>query len=261
VDATEEFLVSVGRTEGDTSPERLALLIAAHARPSLDIATELAPIDRIADSVEHGSIESLRQVLFVEFGFIGNTTAYYDADNSMLDMVITRRTGIPITLSVLTMAVARRCGIDLLGIGMPGHFLVRSAADATTFLDPFGGGTVLDVEGCAGLFRHSQGATSRWDPAYVQPVGTVAIIQRMLDNLLAIHRSRGDAHSQLWVARLRAGLPTATRVHRTELAVALANCGRFDAAADLFDQLSQESDPATSSSLRSARDRMRSLMN
>lgn len=261
MDPTESFIESVHRPEGECSVEELALLIAAHRRPDLDIPSTLGRLDDLAARVVLGDLESLRSALFVESGFRGNTEDYYDADNSMLDVVISRRTGIPISLSILTIAVGRRAGIDLVGIGMPGHFLVRSGSDSSLFLDPFGGGAVLDRQRCVDLFHLSQGAAARLGPEHLEPVGTFAIIERVLNNLLAIHRTRADARSQLWVARLRAELPGSTLLQRADVAVALADGGRFDAAADLLDRLAGEADPDTARSLRTARDRMRSLMN
>ena len=261
MDAEGEFIEAVRRPEDDVSLERLSLLVAANARPQLEIDMYLREIDRIAARVNPGDLESLRQVLFSEEGFRGNTTDYYDADNSMLDMVLTRRVGIPITLSVLTIAVARRAGIGLVGIGMPGHFLVRSASDLDVFLDPFGGGLVLRETECEHLFHQSQGSDARFGSGYLAPVGTFAIVERMLNNLLSIHRSRADTRSQLWVARLRAELPQATVLQRADVAIALASGGHFDTSAELFEHLAQGADPSTANTLRAARDRMRSLMN
>jgi pentatricopeptide repeat protein len=149
----------------------------------------------------------------------------------------------------------------LLGVGFPGHFLVRSSTDADLFLDPFSGGAVLDAAGCLSLYRRTHGTDKGFNADYLRPVGTYTIIERMLNNLLAIFRMRSEPGSQLWVAQLRASLPQATVLHRADLASALARAGRFDDAADLFDRLAQQSHPDAAISLRAARDRMRSMMN
>lgn len=252
---------AVTADEQSADLERLVVLIAAHARPDLDVDRVIDQIDHMASGVETGDLGSLRRLLFDDLGFIGDTGSYYDAENSYLDSVIRRRTGIPITLSVLTIAVGSRAGVPLAAVGMPGHFLVKVSGVPDLFLDPFSGGSLLDVEGCLQIYRRIHGTEDGFGPHHLRPVGTYQILERMLNNLLAIFRSGSDPRSQLWVARLRASLPQATVVHRADVASALARGGRFDAAADLFDRLADDSDPDTASSLRAARDRMRSLMN
>jgi regulator of sirC expression with transglutaminase-like and TPR domain len=261
VDSTFEFIEAVSGPEQSADLERLALLISAHARPSIDIDQVVQQIDHLASFVDGGDLDSLRDALFDRCGFQGDSNSYYAEENSYLDAVIQRRRGIPITLSVLTIAIGARIGVPLLGIGFPGHFLVRSSTDANLFLDPFSGGVILDPEGCRSLYRRTHGTEKGFLPDHLRPVGTYSIIERMLNNLLAIFRSRSESRSQLWVAQLRASLPQATVVHRADLASALARGGRFDDAADLFDRLAQESHPDAALSLRAARDRMRSLMN
>ena len=261
VDNTLEFVEAVGGPEDSADLERLALLIAAHARPNLVIEQVVRQIDDLATFVESADLLSVRRALFDHHGFTGDGNSYYDEKNSYLDSVIQRRRGIPITLSVLTISVGTRVGVPLVGVGFPGHFLVRSSTDADVFLDPFSGGAVLDREGCLSLYQRTHGSDKGYHPDLLRPVGTYMIIERMLNNLLAIFRSRSESRSQLWVAQLRAVLPQATVLHRSDLASALARGGRFDEAADLFDRLAQESHPDAAVSLRLARDRMRSLMN
>ena len=237
------------------------MLIAAHAHHDLDVAAALASIDEMASSVEPGRVESLRSVLFDQLGFGGDTCTYYDPDNSYLDRVLSRRRGIPITLSVLTMAVARRSAIAVEGVGMPGHFLVALTDQPDTYLDPFDAGALLSTADCVALFHQLHGSSVRFDPSMLAPVGPLLIIERMLNNLLTIFRSDGDLRSQLWVSRLRAHLPQATLSHRTDVAMVLANSGQFDAAAEIFECLASLADPETAATLLSARDRMRSRMN
>ena len=95
------------------------------------------------ESGPHRSIAALNYVLFQKCAFRGNRDDYFDAKNSFLNEVIDRRIGIPITLSVLYMEVARRIGLPLLGVGFPGHFLVKYLDDREEIvIDPFNGGDI-----------------------------------------------------------------------------------------------------------------------
>src|SRR5205823_9346815 len=103
---------------------------------------------RLGDSPAQ-AVGALNRVLFEEQGFRGNTEAYYDPRNSFLNDVLDRRTGIPITLSTVYMAVGRRAGLTVEGVGLPGHFVARvSTGEGDVLVDPFHGGAVLTAEDC-----------------------------------------------------------------------------------------------------------------
>lgn len=187
--------------------DEAALLIAAHARPGLDVDAQLARLDSLAADVTSPTLDGLRHQLFDVMGFIGNVDDYEDPDNSFLDQVLDRRTGIPITLSVLMMEVGRRIGVPLSGIGMPGHFLVRHDADPVVYVDPFAGGVVLDERGCEARFRALHGPAAPFSRAFLAPTPPLAILTRMLNNLRAIYTTRGPAHALTWVRALRTLLP------------------------------------------------------
>ena len=141
----------------------MAFLIAAHAHPQLDVGAELARLDDLAARCATPTRDGVLAQLFGTEGFHGNEDDDYDPENSMLDTVLDRRIGIPITLSVLAIQVARRVGVTLTGIGAPGHFIVRDADDGTYF-DPFHRGRVLDDRerlGCTGRLRSSRATRSR----------------------------------------------------------------------------------------------------
>jgi len=261
VSVTDRFIECVNSPAQTFVLEEAALLIAAHAHQDLDVDCELSLIEEIAQDVAAGELSSLRAVLFERFGLGGDRLSYYDPENSYLDSVLRRRTGIPITLSILTMAVGRRASISLFGAGMPGHFLVGVRDQPGIFLDPFAAGTVLTTEGCIELFHQLHGSGSVFDASMLAPVDGPAIIERVLNNLLAIFRSEGNIRSQLWVARLRAHLPRATVTQRADVALVLANGGQFDAAAEIFEALARSCDGETEAALLGARDRMRSRMN
>ncbi|MGD9703087.1 MAG: SirB1 family protein [Acidimicrobiia bacterium] len=187
--------------------DEAALLIAAHERPALDLPSHLATLDLLADAVPEASFPALVGSLFGPGGFTGNTTDYYDPDNSLLDAVLSRRIGIPILLAVVAMEVGRRRGVPVLGIGMPGHFLIRSASDPDLFADPFSGPDLFDHDGCRVLFSALTSEPSRWNDAYLAPTSRRDIIVRILNNLKAIHQQRNDYLRLGKVMRMRSVVP------------------------------------------------------
>jgi regulator of sirC expression with transglutaminase-like and TPR domain len=238
MDPTTRFAELVQGPPGQMALDEAALLIAAHARPGLDVAAELALLDRLAAGIAAGDLHDWRRHLFVDLGFSGNLDRYDEPANSFLDQVVRRRRGLPITLSVLGMEVGRRAGLHLEGVGMPGHFLLRAGPD--TFVDPFDGGRVLDRAGCRERFREVNGARATFRPAYLEPVGPQAILARMLNNLKAAYAGRGDVGALSWVIALRHALPRTSPLEDREWARVLGLTGRFTEAADRMESLAEE---------------------
>ena len=261
VDPTVAFAELLTRPEPEIDLDRVAMLIAAHARPDLDVEAELARIDDVAEGCTDGDLASVLGHLFGRLGFQGNPDDYYDPCNSYLDRVVATRRGIPITLSVLTIAVARRRGIDLVGVGMPGHFLVRSVPDAGLFVDPFGNGQVLDIAGVRALFHSLHGPDAAFSQTMLAPVGPRVVATRMLNNLVAIFSSRRDQHGRLGALRLRAAIPGASLEDRAEVAAGLAAVGEFSEAGRWLDALSFEAPEPVAAGYRRAADRLRSRLN
>lgn len=184
--------------------DEAVLTIARCARPDLDVVGELARLDDLAASCPSPTVEGIVRHLFGDLGFAGDRDTYDDPRNSFLDQVLDRRRGIPISLSVLTIEVARRLGVRLHGVGLPGHFVIGSGDDPDLFVDPFGGGAVLDATGLRMLFRQVSGGSTAWDPAWLAPVDHRALLVRMLNNLKASYLRRRDVTGLRWVMRLRA---------------------------------------------------------
>lgn len=241
VEATERFLELCRAPEPTVAVEELALLVAAHATPGLDVGAQLSRLDDLAGSCPTGStgavgVADLVDHLFVRHGFTGDRRDYYDPRNSYLDAVLDRHLGIPITLSILAIAVGRRRGVRLAGVSMPGHFLTRDVRAEDVFVDAFEG-VVLDTRGCVATFRRVHGDAGRFDPGWLRPVGSFAVIARVLANLKSIFLAREDRRALRWCLELRAAVPGVGVGERRELAAVLAATGAFGEAAAIHDEL------------------------
>jgi regulator of sirC expression with transglutaminase-like and TPR domain len=179
-----------------------ALLIAAEGADGLDVAAQLARLEGIvakvapavrAASSRHAKLVALGDELWGRLGFRGNTDDYYDESNSFLSEVLTRRVGLPITLSVVYLHVGRAAGLSLAGVGFPGHFLIRTMdAGVPLFLDPFDAGRIRTAEELGPFLLALSGGRMRLEPEHLLPVRSRAILVRMLSNLKALYVGRAD---------------------------------------------------------------------
>jgi regulator of sirC expression with transglutaminase-like and TPR domain len=190
--------------------DQVALLIAAEERPELDVAHYLRRLDEFAEEVrgELGTeldpyliVGILNRVLFKQLGFHGNTDEYFDPTNSLLDQVIDRRVGIPITLSIVYLEVARRLALPVVGVSFPGHFLVSyQGADERLFIDCFRGGEIVLPRTCQARLDEMFGGKLRFRPEFLDPCPPRAVIARLLSNLKTIHWRRNDYRRALGVS-------------------------------------------------------------
>jgi regulator of sirC expression with transglutaminase-like and TPR domain len=196
------------RPEAELDLGQAALALAEPEYPGLDVAFYLSRLDRLAESAwpsVRGVRESASQAaslvahLVNEEAFQGNTGAYEDPKNSFLNEVLDRRLGIPISLSVVMIEVARRLSVPLQGVSFPGHFLLRAGKleETPLYLDPFGGKTLSKADLAALVQR---GTGQRRDPRSdeLQVATKTQILSRMLTNLRNIYTQQGDA----WRVRL-----------------------------------------------------------
>ena len=223
--------------------DEAALLVAAHDDPDLDLEAEMARLDELAATVREPTLDGLLRSLFDDGGFEGAVDDYYAPENSFLDRVVARRRGIPITLSLLAIEVGRRVGVPLAPVGMPGHFLARDRVLDDVFVDCFARGARLDAAGCQGLFRRLHGPALAWDDAYLDEIPPLAVLHRILGNLMGIYHQSGDAESLAWVLTLRAEFPGAPLAEQIHLAETLERLGRFDAAAARFATVASQVGP------------------
>lgn len=240
--------------------DEAALLLAVATRDSGEVDVGLAALERIAAEVREPTLNGLRAALFRDLGFLGNARDYYDPANSWLDDVVDRRVGIPITLAVLMLEVGRRVGVPLWGVSMPGHFLVRDKVDPEVYVDPFARGQVLDRAGCAARFHAVQGPGSVFDDGFLEPVGTRAILGRMLANLENVASIRSDRALQQRVLALRVVMPDAGIAEHQRCAAVMAANGEVVAAAELLERWADQ-DREGSVAARATADQLRARLN
>jgi regulator of sirC expression with transglutaminase-like and TPR domain len=178
-----------------------ALWIGAEEDAPVDVDTYLGRLDTLAAALrprispELTARERLDQLLayvFRELGFHGNESDYYDPRNSYFHQVLDRRCGLPISLALLLIELARRVGLRIAGVGFPAHFLAVDLDLPQLFIDPFHGGRLLTEYECRVMLRQKTQGRVEFDRNQLRPVGGRQLLIRMLTNLKSVHLSRGD---------------------------------------------------------------------
>jgi regulator of sirC expression with transglutaminase-like and TPR domain len=200
VRAHKSFLEFAALDEDAFPLDRAAFALAEEEYPGFEVQTYLRKLDSLAASVEVlvgedrtpvGMIESINEILFVQEGLRGNTKDYYDPRNSFLNEVLDRKLGIPISLSVIYIEVAKRLDFRINGIGFPGHFLVKHVAgDHEIIIDPFNLGKILTMNDCQELLDRVHSGAVQMNALLLQPMDKRAIITRMLYNLKGIYAQK-----------------------------------------------------------------------
>jgi regulator of sirC expression with transglutaminase-like and TPR domain len=182
--------------------DRLAetcLLLGTFVDPDLDGVDYLGRLDRMAAAVEGDTHLALRRVISIREGIGGNTDNYDHIDNAFLHKVLDSRRGLPIVIAAIWIEVGRRAGIDVQGVGLPGHFLVYAGGQ---LVDPFHFGEAIGSDEAARLVAETMGGSPRLEPSWLNPLGTRAIVARMLTNLAA--RYVDDPVNLEWVTACQA---------------------------------------------------------
>lgn len=226
-----------------------ALAVASYLGHASDAAGELRRLDHLAAGVAGPDLAAVIHHLFTTVGLRGDESSYYDPANSMIPSVLDRRRGIPITLAILAVDVARRLGIAASVVGMPGHVLVGDGDPPGQWIDAFGGGQWLDALGARARFATVHGRHAPFDPRFLLATPDPHVLARLLANLVGIYRDTGDARRLVRVHQLRAAIPDIGGRERTELAEALAAVGRYQEAADLWDLEAAEGSGADAAAL------------
>ena len=211
----ESFAEILARDDVRIDLAHACLMIAQDAYPQLDVERYLGDIERMAMRLRgrmpqamapEERVAALNEFLFGEMGFIGNTEEYYDPRNSYLNEVMDRKTGIPITLSVLYMAVGRRVGLPLEGVSFPGHFLVRlKLRNGILVLDPFAAGAPQSIGELRERLQRvvPPGALDKVAAGelpleqFLDAATNRQILARVLRNLKAIYRDADKPQEQL----------------------------------------------------------------
>ena len=208
---------------GEVPLDEMAFLISSTllGSDSSEIVEQMCRLDELAAAVPSPTFAGIAQFLFTgPDAFIGNRAEYYDPENSLLPRVLDRHAGIPISLSVIMMEVGRRLGVPIVGIGMPGHFLVglaRAHGDVPeTFADPFHEGRIMDADQCQELFHQVTGAHQTFLEGFLAPVHPMAIVERMLNNLKAVYQSLSELDRLHHVMALRSYFPGLGKSEREE---------------------------------------------
>src|SRR5579863_3415183 len=182
--------------------------------PFLDQLNEMA--SQLADRMRNFNdgrdfVETAQRYLFGELGFHGNQQDFFDPSNSFLNQVLERRTGIPITLSVMYMEIARRLAMPVFGIGLPRHFIIEfDDGNYSTYMDPYNGGRTITPQECFAL----AGAKVA-DPILLQRASKKQIVMRMLQNLYEAYRRQRDwTHALPVMDLLMVGAPEVAGMHK-----------------------------------------------
>jgi regulator of sirC expression with transglutaminase-like and TPR domain len=258
------FAVLVGQGTEDERIDlvRAALTIARTDYPNLDASVYCSRIEELAQRVKRlvpdlgdpfASIAALNQVLFEEEGFRGNRDDYYDVRNSFLNDVLDRKLGIPITLAVVYMEVARRVGFPLVGVGMPGHFLLKhyDVEGREILIDPFNRGGIITATDCQRRLDEIYGGQMPLQPEFLIGVSRRQVLVRMLNNLRSIYLSVRNFRKALSIVDLILAIYPRSPEDVKQRALLRWSVGQIRGAlADLEDYLKMSPDASDADEIR-----------
>ncbi len=191
------FQQQISRSDEQIDLALSALYIAQEEYPNLDVRKYLNALDTMALELKERLpdrnyplkiIQAINTYLYEDLKFSGNVTEYYDPRNSFLNVVIERRLGIPITLSLVYLEIAKRINFPMVGVGMPGHFVIRpQVAEMEVFVDPFNRGEVLFFDDCQERIVKVFGQPVTMKPEFLAPLNNRQFLARILSNLKLIY--------------------------------------------------------------------------
>ena len=236
----KELMGIARRPEDQIDLAQAALVIARLEYPDLDELRYLLELEGFAMRVRsavaglssaHALAGAMGRILFQEEGFKGNSDDYYDPDNSFLNRVVDRRAGIPISLSLVYMEVGRRAGLDVRGVGLPGHFIAAlHGADGRILVDPFHDGSVLSEEECRRRVTVHFGGSKVFSTRFLEPVRPGQMLARLLRNLKGIYKHMGDGMKAFQMLEWILSLDPAAADEYKERAMLYEKLGAYDRA-------------------------------
>ena len=240
--------------------DRACLLISAVFDPRVDVQRGEAQLDALASAARgrcagtdsYAVTGAVLDAVFANGGFAGNAGSYDDPRNSLLASVLDRKLGIPITLSVVVIEVARRLGLELCGVGLPGHFVVRFP-DATSrlYIDAFDGGRIIDVPRCVNIVERQTGGRLTWSDSFLEPVTPALMLKRVLVNLKNSLTMARKYTAALAAIELQLALGPSDPTDLRDRGILFARLHRFDRAiADFEAYLERRPDAPEGKELR-----------
>ena len=208
----QSFLQETNKPDHKINLAKAALIYAKYEYPKLEIKDYLNNLDYIAEEIKCNLpknlyplkvIKTINKYLFEELGLTGNKDDYYDPRNSYLNEVVDRKMGIPITLSVVYLEIAKRLNFPMVGIGMPGHFLIRPEFENVgIFVDVFNQGEILFQEDCELKLQEIYQQPVKLEAHFLTTVSNQQILGRMLTNLKYIYLNRREYPKMLRIIEL-----------------------------------------------------------
>ena len=229
----------------DADPAEAALLCCVEVEPQLDVDAALLRLDALADRLrttgfsptppQTAAVELARE-LAEEQGFSGDAANYHDPDNALLSRVLETKRGLPITLSIVYVAVAQRLGVPAFLVNLPGHVVVGLGDDSPpVLLDPFHGGALLDEQAAAARVEHATGGRLPFRRAMLRPAPTPMVVRRLLNNLTRDFERAERLRDAVWTVELKLLLPNQHPDDHRDLGRLLHRLGRYDTAADAYE--------------------------
>ncbi|HEY9779460.1 MAG TPA: SirB1 family protein [Leptolyngbyaceae cyanobacterium] len=243
--ARQSFIQEINQPDKQIDLAKAALFIAQEEYPNLDPDEYLNALDTMAFELQQQLpdrqyplriIQTINRYLYDDLGFTGNVADYYDPRNSFLNEALERRTGIPITLALIYLEVANRIDFPMVGVGMPGHFLIRpDVPDMETFVDAFNRGEILFFQDCQERLAQIYGQPVTLQPEFLESVSNRQFLMRMLTNLKFIYLQQEELEKALRaVERILLLFPELARELR-DRGLINYQLGRFGAAITDFE--------------------------
>jgi regulator of sirC expression with transglutaminase-like and TPR domain len=252
-DVRDRLVRLVRRSDADLA--EVALLCATGCAPELEIDRELLRVDALADGVRTqapeldaaaGAAGTLREHLGVRLGFAGDPARYHDPDSSLLHRVLETRRGLPITLSIVYVAIGRRLRLPAYAIGLPGHVVVGVADDGhPAVLDPYHGGIELDEPALVARVAAATDGRVVFRRSMLRPTPAVSIARRLLNNLTRDLTAAGRLAEARWTVETKLALPNRHPQDHRDLGALSTRTGRFDVAAQAYERYLELTQGAT----------------